>query len=238
MEFKFLQNFSRNINQLLDLCESPIERKILEYILELVFDSLETIYNGINSPSIRFMSQFNFKEQSSENYSNSLSSSWNENDEIFYKIQGIELQFFNSVPAFFSDSNNTIKLYDRNALEFENIKKKYESKGAILSDDSYLTNVYKIEIIPQYEVKTKLNKKFRLDFGLVKSMLRENKIIELEKICIECDGHEYHSTKEQITRDNARARELTLEGWKIFRFSGSEIQIKRNVTIFLTELFS
>lgn len=238
MDFKFLRNFSNNINQLRDLCESPIEIKVLDYILETVFDSLNSDFNEINSPSIRFISEYVFKQEYYQSFSGSKRFFWNECDEIFYKIKGIELQFLNSIPAFILDSDDILKKYEMNTLEFENFKKKYESKGAQLSDDSYLTNVYKIEIIPQYEVVSKLNKKFRLDFGVVKSTLRDNKIVTLEKSCIECDGHDYHSTKEQITRDNARARELTLEGWKIYRFSGSEIQIRKNVVKFLTELFS
>lgn len=44
-----------------------------------------------------------------------------------------------------------------------------------------------------------------------------------KKIAIECDGHEYHSSKEQITKDNIRARKLTRAGWSVLRFSGSEI---------------
>ena len=48
-------------------------------------------------------------------------------------------------------------------------------------------------------------------------------LIEDKKIAIECDGHEYHSSKDQITRDNMRARKLTKAGWSVLRFSGSEI---------------
>jgi hypothetical protein len=48
-------------------------------------------------------------------------------------------------------------------------------------------------------------------------------IVADKKIAIECDGHAYHSSKEQITRDNIRARKLTKAGWSVLRFSGSEI---------------
>lgn len=41
---------------------------------------------------------------------------------------------------------------------------------------------------------------------------------------IECDGHEFHEkTKEQVTHDKARERELTASGYTVIRFSGSEI---------------
>ncbi len=56
---------------------------------------------------------------------------------------------------------------------------------------------------------------FRLDFALE---------ISGKKVAIECDGHEFHErTKEQATRDKARDRALTAEGWRILRFTGSEI---------------
>lgn len=43
-------------------------------------------------------------------------------------------------------------------------------------------------------------------------------------IAIECDGHNFHErTKEQATRDKRRDRELTTEGWRVLRFTGSEI---------------
>lgn len=44
------------------------------------------------------------------------------------------------------------------------------------------------------------------------------------RLCIECDGHEFHErTKEQAARDKRRDRELATAGWTVFRFTGSEI---------------
>lgn len=40
---------------------------------------------------------------------------------------------------------------------------------------------------------------------------------------IELDGHEYHKTKEQRTRDSKRDRVLMSLGWDVLRFTGSEI---------------
>lgn len=43
-------------------------------------------------------------------------------------------------------------------------------------------------------------------------------------IVVECDGHAFHEkTKDQVARDKARDRALQREGFKVFRFSGSEI---------------
>lgn len=44
------------------------------------------------------------------------------------------------------------------------------------------------------------------------------------RICVECDGHNFHErTKEQAARDKKRDRELTVAGWQVLRFAGSEI---------------
>lgn len=43
------------------------------------------------------------------------------------------------------------------------------------------------------------------------------------ELVVECDGHAYHSTKEQIKHDNQRDRDLIAEGYAVFHFSGSEI---------------
>lgn len=44
------------------------------------------------------------------------------------------------------------------------------------------------------------------------------------KIAVECDGHQFHEkTKEQAAHDKARDRYLTTRGWRVMRFTGSEI---------------
>lgn len=43
------------------------------------------------------------------------------------------------------------------------------------------------------------------------------------RMVVECDGHEWHSTKEARTRDAERDRYLMKEGWKVIRVTGSEI---------------
>lgn len=59
--------------------------------------------------------------------------------------------------------------------------------------------------------------KYRVDF-LVHDCNNEVRII------IECDGHDFHEkTKEQAHRDKKRDRDLQAAGYKVFRFTGSEI---------------
>lgn len=44
-----------------------------------------------------------------------------------------------------------------------------------------------------------------------------------EKVVIELDGYEYHNSKDQFTNDRLRQRELEKLGWRVIRFSGSEV---------------
>lgn len=57
------------------------------------------------------------------------------------------------------------------------------------------------------------------------------------KYIIECDGHEFHEkTKEQVAYDKKRERFLVNSGYKVLRYSGSEIYGKYEQII--NELFS
>lgn len=72
----------------------------------------------------------------------------------------------------------------------------------------------KTAIFAQYEIATP-NGNYRLDFAVDP---------EGSKIAIECDGHEFHErTKEQAARDKSRDRALQAAGWRVLRFTGSEI---------------
>lgn len=44
-----------------------------------------------------------------------------------------------------------------------------------------------------------------------------------EVIFIECDGQEFHSSPEQVARDQSREQEMKAAGFPVVRFSGSEI---------------
>ena len=68
---------------------------------------------------------------------------------------------------------------------------------------------------PQFQIG-----KYRVDF-LVKKFDGPR---EVDQIVIECDGHDFHErTKEQAQRDKNRDRELQDLGFKVYRFTGSEI---------------
>ncbi len=57
--------------------------------------------------------------------------------------------------------------------------------------------------------------RYTLDFAIVS---------RLGRIVVECDEHDFHErTKEQAKHDRQRDRALQLLGWKVLRFTGSEI---------------
>jgi very-short-patch-repair endonuclease len=62
-------------------------------------------------------------------------------------------------------------------------------------------------LVGQYQLD-----KYRLDFA----------VPEL-RLAVECDGHDFHASKEQRGHDAARDRCLTAHGWRTLRFTGSEI---------------
>jgi len=90
-----------------------------------------------------------------------------------------------------------------------------------------LRNEY--SFMPQYLIKIN-ESNYRLDIGLIYIEKINNEIVKEKKIAIECDGFEYHSTKESITKDSIRARNLLSEGWNVIRYSGTEIFNTNNIS--------
>ncbi|HEX7065890.1 MAG TPA: DUF559 domain-containing protein [Bacillales bacterium] len=80
------------------------------------------------------------------------------------------------------------------------------------------------DISPQVEVDTGGNKytvDFMVRFGIQDP---EGKNHIFHDFVIECDGHEFHEkTKEQVSKDKQRERDLMKKGYIVIRFSGSDI---------------
>lgn len=57
------------------------------------------------------------------------------------------------------------------------------------------------------------------------------------RLAIELDGHEFHKTKEQRTSDAKRQRWIELNGWKLIRFTGTEIHKNINDCVRQVEQF-
>jgi very-short-patch-repair endonuclease len=70
-------------------------------------------------------------------------------------------------------------------------------------------------ITAQRSVVTGDGVRYRLDLAIESESI---------KIAIECDGHNFHErTKEQAQHDKSRDRALVASGWRVLRFTGSEI---------------
>lgn len=76
---------------------------------------------------------------------------------------------------------------------------------------------YCIEINPQYKIG-----KYTVDFYVSLCFKPTDTITT--KIIIECDGHDFHEkTKEQAKHDKERDRYFIKNGYKVLRYTGSEI---------------
>jgi very-short-patch-repair endonuclease len=60
---------------------------------------------------------------------------------------------------------------------------------------------------------------YRIDFAYIVTPYRETPI----RIAIECDGHDFHSSRDQRGRDADQGRALLAAGWHLVRFTGSQI---------------
>jgi very-short-patch-repair endonuclease len=68
--------------------------------------------------------------------------------------------------------------------------------------------------------------KFHVDFLITgyEYQFKSEGVCRVGSVIVECDGHEFHErTKEQAQRDRSRDRELQRHGYKVFRFTGSEL---------------
>lgn len=64
---------------------------------------------------------------------------------------------------------------------------------------------------------------YKVDFAFeVVAQIKKRKLRQW--IAIECDGYEFHHlSRQQVTKDKARERKIVAAGYKVLRFSGSEI---------------
>lgn len=65
-------------------------------------------------------------------------------------------------------------------------------------------------LIPQYPFLG-----YRIDFAL--------RNVDGRMFFVECDGHDFHTSPEQVERDEKRDRRIQAAGYRVFRFTGSEI---------------
>lgn len=75
---------------------------------------------------------------------------------------------------------------------------------------------------PQHEINDKEHK-YIADFYISYDEYVNNFLKEDFKLIIECDGFNYHSSKNQMTYDYERENILKLNGYDVLRFTGSQI---------------
>lgn len=122
---------------------------------------------------------------------------------------------------------------DLNTYKIENIdgspyikKEKYDLLSTMVKLDDNNPDIYGtitgdklscyFSIIPQFHVE-----RYRLDFLF---RLLHSKTNELLFYAVEIDGHDFHEkTKQQVSMDKKRERDLSRLGYKVIRFTGSEV---------------
>lgn len=78
------------------------------------------------------------------------------------------------------------------------------------------------EITPQAEIKID-DKRYKADFLINSFICKDGSKILEKPIIVECDGYEYHSTKEQRNADTERENDFKMKGYQVIRFTGSQI---------------
>ncbi len=97
------------------------------------------------------------------------------------------------------------------SLELNNLNLKY---SCFLN-----RNIKILDIENQAQIECR-NNKYRVDF-LIPVIFYKN---IYRCFVVECDGHNFHEkTKEQVKKDNIRQRNIEANGYRMIRFSGSEI---------------
>jgi very-short-patch-repair endonuclease len=140
----------------------------------------------------------------------------------YYNPEFIEFDDFH--PYFEYENEHT---FDCNLAGVVMTERKEKITHTIKSEWEKEITLKKYTFIPQYKLVIADNN-YRLDFALIYEIFINDELKKEVKIAIECDGHDFHSSKEQIRKDSMRTRKLMSQGWRVIRYSGSEIYQKAN----------
>jgi very-short-patch-repair endonuclease len=197
---KINQRIEAYISEYLNLCETEIERLFLSSLLYYYFN--EKFSFGYSTETSRFEVIGGFSESTEYEVSKSLFS------------------FTNLIPTYIINGDEGFENVNRKII-YEDLYK-YKLIGFQFSEKN--TNFV---FLPQHVVDIE-GQSYRLDFALYYLIDGEEGV--KSKIAIECDGFEHHQTKEQQINDAIRSRKLTLNGWKIYRMTGTEINQNSDIT--------
>lgn len=203
----------KNLNELLSLTESPIEKLFFAHVLRylersLLFNELERDRPEINGFS--YLTESDYPDINTFEKIIGLI--------VYYSTTGFKIDLPKEIN--FKDQNGEVKLIE---IKPKNSNPQSRNVSYLESTDGLGFSVMqKLHIIPQYV--TLINgKKYRLDFAFLLYENVNHVQTLVKKIGIECDGYEYHSGKEQFKKDRERQRNLSYDNWTIIQFSGSEI---------------
>lgn len=97
--------------------------------------------------------------------------------------------------------------FDTPAQALRAYLKTYQMFESPIEEAFYNASQGRLKLQPQHKIGP-----YRVDFAVLHRM-----------VVIELDGHEYHKTREQRTSDAQRQRYLEAHGWRVIRFTGSEV---------------
>jgi len=190
------KTYEEKLEDLMSLCDSEIEKLMLMNLLN-------------------YLDSFRIHEGFIKNYSD------------VSLITEVTDPPFESSPEEFNVWKRKVENYKYKARggQFEKtIGFKAKSQLFKFDPDSKTLPEFRIfEIYPQYDVLIG-RQHYKIDIAIIMHRLSGDEVVETRRIGIECDGYEYHHTREQITNDERRKRQLKRAGWRdVLRYSGSEI---------------
>lgn len=196
-------DFKFKLDEVISMGESPIEKLML---LQLFNYFQKYGKNDINDEFSPFFNlEFIEEEICLMDYDEPLTS--NEKVILEEKIKRFDYRF-----------NKVKGTYDK-FIGFKCSINKFDiTDGALISKE--------ILVKPQYYETIDQNN-YRIDIAFIlnrRNWFEKDKIIDVKKVAIECDGYDYHSSPNQKRQDDIRTRKLKKGGWKeVLRYSGSEI---------------
>lgn len=120
----------------------------------------------------------------------------------------------------FKDEMIEFKIYEINKM-FQDLENEFESPIERMAYASiflvFYRSIYRGKMILESQ---KQIGPYKADIYLE----RHHDDNQIHKFVIECDGHEFHEkTKKQAAHDKKRDRYMLIEGFKVLRYTGSEI---------------
>lgn len=133
--------------------------------------------------------------------------------------------FFEKMTEYMVSGNGGYEIFSAIGFDYDCCKSPIEKIFCFAFDILCMEKSLEFELYPQCEIRPGFGKKyiadfcFRTDVDFLDIYTPENGL----KLIIECDGHDYHSSKAQIKHDNERDFYLKSAGYEVLHFSGSQI---------------